>query len=1505
MDLAVSSNIEPPPLLFGARASSPTQASQHQQHSHSQSPITSQSPPPDSAPPLAAEMDLSTSTTLPQPEGQNHDRSDSQMDNTDDYSNGHLVEPLNIGSANSEDNARQQDEVPEAMDTTPDSQPEPSSNGIAISEHGTQIPNPTVTSEAGEGRPAPPEESASENATHTAEPNAEDPRQDMDGANTENGTNATPPPPPLDPEESGVPPPPPAPLVDVEQPQADTSTNQRDFSGSDTSSEEGEEPRQIRWEEDLSTPDEEELKEIEEKGPEISALDYDHWQTKFFTELDDPEYVPGETARIDWKVTNVHGSLENPNTETVMRSPKFRLGGLDWNIKYYPRGNDTEQLSIYIECAKPQPEEKGTTEAVADEEQQDPNALSQEAAPIPSEQDAAAPAQTGTEPSAERPTSSPSNPDPEEGDVAVEDPKEEQDNTWSTAAQFGVVIYNPNEPRVKYNHGNRHRFCAKSPDWGWTRFHGPHGQIHQRFRGERQALLRNDTLAFSAYVRIIKDDTGALWEAGHTSDWDSLAKTGIRAIGSLRHDWNPVVTAIQAWLLFAPFRELICATTTPDPIKEPRATPKPLIAALQKIVYSLQDRKKPTSSPVTLEGLSKAFSWYGFRWGIADVVAFWELLRWLMEYELRGTSTEGRLGTLFDGLLDKTANHDNEDISKDSQSRLGAFSAGKAHSFRVPVKGVQNVQAAIAQTLNYGDPTSRPKILSPPVFLQIELDRQLFDKNTRRWKKLVDKVVIDEEIDLQPWIINPDIESKYLLYGFIVHSDDLHSGRYYSVVRPGGPGTRWLRCQDYRSNSTVKCLTRKQALDRHCGIASGKKSDGTEPVAYVVMYVRKDFEGDGLKGIPEPWKAPEWIKEDDADPDSPIEASQEVPPENETLTGDEQLQLLVYDSRLFNGRTGEGLISFDDTRLDDNYVYEITVSAKAKLSTTIEALNDQVPSLKGDNSDAWIWLMDCDDRATIHHPCLVRDSEDEWTFERVRQEEPALRIWLHLLTPADTKFTTERKVVPPPIVPDNPPPAEDPNTSSSSSDTDSSVPGPRVEDVIEAEQAEGQTAAQPTMSNIGAEAVTSTEANSSEDTTMAEASADVPASGIDEPSSDSVPSQPPSTEVPSPSLHVDTSVPPDTEQPTGPAPDADMEDLAVEVAPSSHNEPTEVGQSSSDSEPAVSSFQTAAEANRVLEQNDVDMEDLLREEAEVAAESAPEGQAQSVPESTVAAEATPPLPHLDNVVYFFLKRFDAKEQTLKAVGSFFAHEDEDMGDCVRRLLDLPKDKAITIWCEERAAEVRRLDLPRKVAQDFDQPGHIFIVQDALSDAETLAIEEKQGHPHPKTYIKNIVAERSSPLTNNGHLTCSYFSSSYTSGFLINGRLHGHGTTTALNGQTYTGNFMTSYKHGHGEMIYQNKDIYTGNFHKSEMHGQGKMVYAKTGNVYEGGWKNGRKHGKGIMTFQVSDEEERLCQICYETEMDALFYDCGHVCACLDCARQVDSCPVCRRNVIAVVRIFRT
>lgn len=53
----------------------------------------------------------------------------------------------------------------------------------------------------------------------------------------------------------------------------------------------------------------------------------------------------------------------------------------------------------------------------------------------------------------------------------------------------------------------------------------------------------------------------------------------------------------------------------------------------------------------------------------------------------------------------------------------------------------------------------------------------------------------------------------------------------------------------------------------------------------------------------------------------------------------------------------------------------------------------------------------------------------------------------------------------------------------------------------------------------------------------------------------------------------------------------------------------------------------------------------------------------------------------------------------------------------------------------------------------------------------------------------------------------------------------------------------------------------------------------------------------------SGESPRLCKICFKNEMGVLFYPCGHVVACIDCATALKECAVCRQNIQTTVRAY--
>jgi len=53
------------------------------------------------------------------------------------------------------------------------------------------------------------------------------------------------------------------------------------------------------------------------------------------------------------------------------------------------------------------------------------------------------------------------------------------------------------------------------------------------------------------------------------------------------------------------------------------------------------------------------------------------------------------------------------------------------------------------------------------------------------------------------------------------------------------------------------------------------------------------------------------------------------------------------------------------------------------------------------------------------------------------------------------------------------------------------------------------------------------------------------------------------------------------------------------------------------------------------------------------------------------------------------------------------------------------------------------------------------------------------------------------------------------------------------------------------------------------------------------------------------EQEGECCVCLNATCDCVFYRCGHICACLKCARNCKKCPICREKVSDIIKIWKS
>lgn len=1074
----------------------------------------------------------------------------------------------------------------------------------------------------------------------------------------------------------------------------------------------------------------------------------EHWEKIAFTELHDPEYTAGQSGRIEWVINNYQGTKEIPNNEVIMKSPVVNIGGLDWQIKLYPKGNDSDYLSIYVECL-----------SLADDkcENDAPDAEGEQGKP----RETPATIEREIERHLPLPTLN--------ADTIATRP--------ATAAQVAVVLYNPSEPRVNSNRTCLHRFCSRSPDWGWTRFHGPYYEIQNRQHGQRQALLRNDALAFTAYIRLVADSTNCLWEhTSHENPWDSFAMTGLRAMSlSDRAMSGSLISAVASWLMFRPFRNLLYQLILPDPEKEPLKRPAPLLTAFQKVLYQMRTGSYKDKHPVQLDEILYALLWYGIKLDVmkTNVMDVWDVLRIKVIEELGDEFLVTKFTDLFGSMQDMKAS---------------------LPTFRIPVKGVNKLQDSINQSKIAARPNHQL-----PLMLSFELDRQKFDDSAKSYKKLVSKLSIDEHVTVSG--------TSYTLYGLIAHKEDLQSGRYYPLLRPEGPGSNWYKFSDGKHGYQVRCVPRSQAIAAHEGSSSGKE---TREVAYVVMYVRDDVVSDSIsKSTTEPWNAPAWLI-DEIEKESSFQAiptgvvtkspttdepADQKMSEQEIISKDEALEFHVIDSRAFLQHEGPGTIDTYNPKWHpetSELVSKISLNSKDSCKDIRQKLADSLQV--DDPRQCKFWLIDSY-RGMEGRPNLLSTgsveissgsleiSGDDWTLEDIRGLYPEFRIWVHVI---------EKKDLPLP-----------PSPIKKSSMSDSSGLEPAAD------------ASQPTPEA----------APSAEDTRM---------EGSD-----------------------------------GQAEANSAEIVLIEETNDNTN--------------------TEATNEAVAELLSTSDGDATMEEAILA--SNPITPAPS-------SEQTPP-----NEIYFFLKVFDAESQKLSCHGSFIAKKSDRIDTVVRDLLSISSDKELEIYEEEDIRTANQLNSTSTFTKNDLHNTAVLIVHCPPSKEQMAQLTAQSAFLDPQKFLSSKALQRNFPHLSNGLFTLRQFGNEYYTGEMRNHYFHGQGTRNYFDGAIYKGSFALSRRHGHGYMRFPNGDTYDGEWSEDQQNGKGTFVESATGNTYVGGWRDGKRFGEGVTHWKVAHESERPCRICWEETADAAFYDCGHVVACLECARRVDTCPICRKRVLSSMRLY--
>ncbi|KAH8697816.1 putative MATH and UCH domain protein [Talaromyces proteolyticus] len=1180
-------------------------------------------------------------------------------------------------------------------------------------------------------------------------------------------------------------------------------------------------------EEDTSAPDEEELKEIEAGRGDYSALEYDYWEKSFYSDVDDPEYHAAEKARLAWKIKGVRGTKENPNRAKVICSPPAFVGGYWWTIKFFPRGNGVNHLSIYIECSKeiPKPDNKmPETEftvrtGAADEYIH--NNQPQMDIQIPAlantnewfENYKKCYAYTGA-------------------NCGASESSDENKEVWRVSAQIGVILYNPKEPRTGWMQSSCHQFNPHNVDWGWTSFHGPWDEIHIRQKGQRQALLRDDTLAFDAYIRVFDDPTKSLW--WHVSDsepvWDSLSLTGYRSMGDTVINHSAEVAGLAAWIHLAPFRKIIQSIDVHEHRRNSNVKPRPFCEALQEFLWRLGSRSDSVQCVDTDKVTSTLRNLQEFS---SDVIEFWERVRRTLELELEGTSAAEELARIFDSPPVSASDPSGSNVTRTLTPSL-------ISSIRIPVDKEKTVEGAI--TRYFEDQSGKWCRWSLPPVLHVDFNRQRFDHSSRQWKLLYNRVNLDETLDLSQYTATNQ-SGEYDLYGFIIHRGRRTSGKFFSILRPGGPSSKWLAFDD-GSHNRVECLTRKAALEAHVGLEDSKLKDANDKTGHdfvvAALYVRHDVVDQYLPGPLEKWEVEQPLR-------TYFETGSYPTPDESPATEpklEPTVQVEVYGLPSLNENLGSIFDTYDlmaEAKRANNAMYltlpksTSLVDLRKKIAFSKSNASEQI-----NNDQVRLWKIGHTNRMAF--ATLLFDRQEDLTQPLSLQESGVIRFWTHILSEEEAKSF--------------------------------GIPDPTPVIKVVEDKPEGTVEVRDAP-------------DSDEDRAVAEGSGTT--------GNNNTQSQPDvNTATPAPQV---AEALPNAEE--NPIVDVAMTEDAANEAAIAAAVASDLDQM--DVEATTSAGQASEEIENQQAQDTVMEDSPPPESQDSGSQSTTDTSGEASSETTTPAVVLPS-PHL----YYFIQIFDIEKQVLKPAGVYISPLGVNIKSEIRSHLGWEDSKDFLMWSRFDGTSITALS-PGETFSHSLGDGHCFIVGERVSKDQRSKLGAAGLFTNPDRLIQYIWASSRSHPTRafTGTKTIdATFNGDYYSGEFNKGYYHGKGTHIADNGTTYTGDFTFGQRNGQGKMEYPSGDTYDGDWLEDQRHGQGTFIERKTGNKYVGGYKDGKRHGKGISYWEVADEEMDLCQICYSEEQDALFYDCGHVCACVTCAREVEICPICRKSVIRVVKIYK-
>ncbi|KAI9369494.1 hypothetical protein BJX61DRAFT_545515 [Aspergillus egyptiacus] len=581
--------------------------------------------------------------------------------------------------------------------------------------------------------------------------------------------------------------------------------------------------------------------------------------------------------------------------------------------------------------------------------------------------------------------------------------EKEPPKNWYACVQFGLVLWNPNDPAINVSHVATHRFNADEGDWGFTRFCELRRLFNMPWEGHEVPLVQNDEANVTAYVRVVKDPTGVLWHS--FQNYDSKKETGM--VGLKNQGATCYLNSLLQSLYFTnAFRKAVYQIPT-----ESEASRDNSAWTLQRLFNNLQT----SETSVSTTELTASFGWESRQ--IFEQQDVQELSRKLMERleeKMKGTAVESALPDLFVGKAKTYISCIHVDYES---SRIEDF-----WDIQLNVRGNKTLNDSFedyiqVETLEgenkydagspYGlqDAKKGEIFESFPPVLHLHLKRFEYDIHRDAMMKINDRHAYPMEFDATPYL-SPEADKSeswiYQLHGVLVHSGDLNAGHYFAFLKPTKDGF-WYRFDDDR----VTRATEKEVLEENYGGeyelpngAVGVRQPYTRGLstkrstnAYMLVYIRKSRLDDVLVPI---------MKED-----VPSHIEKRLIEERAELARRKKereeahlyLNVGVLSEETFRCHNGFDLTSFDQSTAEE----ALPKSYRILRTTKVGEFAEKIAEERGINPfQIRFWVMVNRQNKTMRPDQVIMDPEMtvEDAYSRYGTKGNPFRVWLEVAEPA-------------------------------------------------------------------------------------------------------------------------------------------------------------------------------------------------------------------------------------------------------------------------------------------------------------------------------------------------------------------------------------------------------------------------------------------------------------------------------------------------------------------------